>query len=134
MEGGMELKHGHPGGSKGTHKDPAKELTTTYFGFCGLGCSHLVAISASVRPNLTSPFMRYSNLCLGRHNAGITHRDAKSQITNRFLSYDSHGRRGSKGYCLDAEKSVLPTTDEEPPVNEEDDITFCGNGRREGSG
>jgi len=32
-----------------------------------------------------------------------------------------------KGYCIDTDESVLSMTDEEPPVYEEDDSTFCDN-------
>ena len=33
--------------------------------------------------------------------------------------------RKVKGYCLDTDESGLSVTDEEPPIYEEDDTTFC---------
>ena len=41
--------------------------------------------------------------------------------------------RRVKGYCLDTDESVLSMTDEEPPIYQEDDSTFCGDQPSEGT-
>lgn len=38
-----------------------------------------------------------------------------------------------RGYCLDTDESVLSMTDEEPPIYEEDDCTFCDDRPSEGT-
>jgi len=41
--------------------------------------------------------------------------------------------RRVKGYCLDTDESDLSMTDEEPPIYEEDDSTFCDDRPSEGT-
>ena len=41
--------------------------------------------------------------------------------------------RRVRGYCLDTDESVLSMTDEEPPLYEEDDSTFCDDQPSEGT-
>ena len=41
--------------------------------------------------------------------------------------------RRVKGYCLDTDDSGLSMTDEEPPIYEEDDSTFCDDRPSEGT-
>ena len=41
--------------------------------------------------------------------------------------------RRVRGYCLDTDESVLSMTDEEPPLYEEDDSTFCDEQPSEGT-
>ena len=56
----------------------------------------------------------------------ISDREPVSQLRQRRM-------RRVTGYCLDTDESVASMTDEEPPVYEEDDSTFCDDQPSEGT-
>jgi hypothetical protein len=63
----------------------------------------------------------------------ISHFSEHEMSDHEPVSQLRQRRRRVKGYCLDTDESVLSMSDEEPPIYEEDDSTFCDDRPSEGT-
>ena len=98
-----------------------------------------MAISVDVSPKLPSPFsLLYVTLTLASDDtmpeSHVSYISEHEILEHEHISQLRQRRkRRIKAYRLDTDESALSMTDEEPPVYEEDDSTFCDDRPSEGT-
>ena len=85
-----------------------------------LSCAILTFLTSTLDDSMPESYMSHAS----EHE--ISDHEPISQLRQRRT-------KRVKGYCIDTDESVLSMTDEEPPVYEEDDSTFCGDRPSEGT-